>query len=226
MKLKRRNFFDHQNVGIIEYDDALRLQRNLHKKRCDGSIRDTILSLQHPNIITIGKNADDSGILVQKMRLEELGVKVYKTDRGGQLTYHGPGQLILYFIVNIRKLNYGPVDFVRKIEEVIISFLAEYEISGHRVNKEIGVWIGGKEGQNFNKNLKKISALGLRISNGVSMHGVALNITPNLELYNLIIPCGIENMQSTSVLLEGKTDISMNNIIEKLLNIIEEKIYK
>ena len=226
MKLQSRKFFDHQNMGIIEYDDAIRLQKDFHKKRCDGNIRDTILSLQHPNIITVGKNTDDSGILVKKMRLKELGIKVFKTDRGGQITFHGPGQLVIYFIVDIRKLNFGPIDFVRKIEEVIISLLAEYEVSAHRVSKEIGVWVGGKEGQNYNPNLKKISALGLRISNGVSMHGLSLNIKPNLEMYNLIIPCGIKNMQSTSVLLESKTDINMNGVIEKILNIIEEKMYK
>ena len=126
--------------------------------------------------------------------------------------------------MNIKKLNYGPVDFVRKIEEVMICLLEEYGIKSHRVKKEIGVWIGGNEGQRLSNNLRKIGAIGLKVSSGVSMHGLSLNIDPNLNYYDLIIPCGIENMKSTS-LYQGKKDIDMNEVIEKMLNLIEKNIY-
>ena len=202
MSLYKKKYFDYLDLGIVGYQEAITLQKKLHKKRCDEIIPDTILVLQHPNILTLGKNANQSGILADQSKLSDLEVEVYKSDRGGQVTYHGPGQLVIYFIVNIKKLNYGPVDFVRKIEEVIIRLLEEYEIKSHRVKKEIGVWIGGNEGQNLSNNLRKIGAIGLKVSSGVSMHGLSLNIDPNLNYYDLIIPCGIENMKSTSLYQE------------------------
>ena len=108
----------------------------------------------------------------------------------------------------------------------MISLLAGYEIKSHRVKKEIGVWLGGNEGQNLSNDLRKIGAIGLRISSGVSMHGLSLNIQPNLNYYDLIIPCGIENMKSTSLSQEKNTDIDMNHVIEKILNLIEIYIYR
>ena len=225
MSLYKKKYFDYLDLGIVGYQEAITLQKKLHKKRCDEIIPDTILVLQHPNILTLGKNANQSGILADQSKLSDLEVEVYKSDRGGQVTYHGPGQLVIYFIVNIKKLNYGPVDFVRKIEEVIIRLLEEYEIKSHRVKKEIGVWIGGNEGQNLSNNLRKIGAIGLKVSSGVSMHGLSLNIDPNLNYYDLIIPCGIENMKSTSLYQEKNTFIDMNEVIEKMLNLIEKNIY-
>ena len=225
MSLYKKKYFDYLDLGIVGYQEAITLQKKLHKKRCDEIIPDKILVLQHPNILTLGKNANQSGILADQSKLSDLEVEVYKSDRGGQVTYHGPGQLVIYFIVNIKKLNYGPVDFVRKIEEVIIRLLEEYEIKSHRVKKEIGVWIGGNEGQNLSNNLRKIGAIGLKVSSGVSMHGLSLNIDPNLNYYDLIIPCGIENMKSTSLYQEKNTFIDMNEVIEKMLNLIEKNIY-
>ena len=225
MSLYKKKYFDYLDLGIVGYEEAITLQKKLHKKRCDEIIPDTILFLQHPNILTLGKNANQSGILADQSKLSDLEVEVYKSDRGGQVTYHGPGQLVIYFIVIIKKLNYGPVDFVRKIEEVIIRLLEEYEIKSHRVKKEIGVWIGGNEGQNLSNNLRKIGAIGLKVSSGVSMHGLSLNIDPNLNYYDLIIPCGIENMKSTSLYQEKNTFIDMNEVIEKMLNLIEKNIY-
>ena len=108
---------------------------------------------------------------------------------------------------------------------MIIRLLEEYEIKSHRVKKEIGVWIGGNEGQNLSNNLRKIGAIGLKVSSGVSMHGLSLNIDPNLNYYDLIIPCGIENMKSTSLYQEKNTFIDMNEVIEKMLNLIEKNIY-
>ena len=225
MNLYKKKYFDYLDLGIVGYQEAITLQKKLHKKRCDEIIPDTILVLQHPNILTLGKNANQSGILADQSKLSDLEVEVHKSDRGGQVTYHCPGQLVIYFIVNIKKLNYGPVDFVRKIEEVIIRLLEEYEIKSHRVKKEIGVWIGGNEGQNLSNNLRKIAAIGLKVSSGVSMHGLSLNIDPNLNYYDLIIPCGIENMKSTSLYQEKNTFIDMNEVIEKMLNLIEKNIY-
>lgn len=225
MSLYKKKYFDYLDLGIVGYQEAITLQKKLHKQRCDEIIPDTILVLQHPNILTLGKNANQSGILADQRKLSDLEVEIHKSDRGGQVTYHGPGQLVIYFIVNIKKLNYGPVDFVRKIEEVMIRLLAEYEIKSHRVKKEIGVWIGGNEGQNLSNNLRKIGAIGLKVSNGVSMHGLSLNIDPNLNYYDLIIPCGIENMKSTSLYQEKNTYIDMNEVTEKMLNLIEKNIY-
>ena len=225
MSLYKKKYFDYLDLGIVGYQEAITLQKKLHKQRCDEIIPDTILVLQHPNILTLGKNANQSGILADQRKLSDLEVEIHKSDRGGQVTYHGPGQLVIYFIVNIKKLNYGPVDFVRKIEEVMISLLAEYEIKSHRVKKEIGVWIGGNEGQNLSNNLRKIGAIGLKVSSGVSMHGLSLNIDPNLSYYDLIIPCGIENMKSTSLYQEKNTSIDMNEVTEKMLNLIEKNIY-
>ena len=226
MNLYKKKYFDYLDLGIVGYEDAMALQKKLHKKRCDQIIQDTILFLQHPNILTLGKNANHSGILADQNKLSNLGVEVHKTDRGGQITYHGPGQLIVYFIVNIKRLNYGPVDFVRKIEDIMISLLADFDIKSHRVKKEIGIWLGGNEGQKLSNKLRKIGAIGLRISNGVSMHGLSLNIQPNLNYYDLIIPCGIENMKSTSLSQEKNTYIDINHVIEKILNLIELHIYR
>ena len=226
MNLHKKKYFDYLDLDIVGYEEVMTLQKNLHKKRCDEIIQDTILVLQHPNILTLGKNANNSGIIADQSKLRDLEVEIHQTDRGGQVTYHGPGQLVIYFIVNIKKLNYGPVDFVRKIEDVMICLLAEYGIKSHRVKKEIGVWLGGNEGQRLSNNLRKIGAIGLKVSSGVSMHGLSLNICPDLSYYDLIIPCGIENMKSTSLSKEKKTDIDMNEVIEKILNLIEKHIYR
>jgi lipoyl(octanoyl) transferase len=189
-------------LGTQRYDDALALQRELHEARVVGELPDTLLLLEHSHVITLGRRATESHVISDESTLAAAGVELKETDRGGEATYHGPGQLVAYPIIDIRALGLGPVSYVAALERAIIDTLTEYLVDAHRVAGRTGIWVGGdgKDPGDGNKpDGRKIAAIGVRISRGVAMHGLALNVAPDLEMFEHIVPCGMPGLEITSI---------------------------
>ena len=176
------------NLGLVDYLRAWDMQKALVQKVVEGVEPDTLLLLQHPHTYTIGRRGQREDVLLSDAELEGLGVSVYDVDRGGEATYHGPGQLVAYPIVNIRPFG-GPVKFVRTLEQVIIDTLADYGIGASTKEGCTGVWAGED----------KIGAIGLKVSRGVASHGLSLNVNPDLGYYEHVIPCGSPEITVTSM---------------------------
>jgi lipoyl(octanoyl) transferase len=193
--------------GTTEYGAALELQRSILDRRKSNEISDSLLLLEHPHVVTLGRRADDSHLVTARDELQNAGVAIFETDRGGEATYHGPGQLIGYPIIDVRVAKLGPVTYVRMLEQSIIETLNEYGIDAHLVEGETGVWVDGvpdeKRGPERNPQGKKIAAIGVRISGGVTMHGFALNVSTDLSYFRHIIPCGMPDLPFTSIELES-----------------------
>lgn len=177
-------------LGTVPYGEALKLQIALHEERAAGTRGDTLVLLEHPPVITLGKRAGDEDIVASRELLGKAGVEIFEINRGGEATYHGPGQLVGYFIADIRALGRDVHRFVSNIEQVIIDYLTEeHGIEAGRDPKHRGVWIDNE----------KIAAVGIAIRQGVSMHGFAFNITTDLNHFQWIIPCGISDRGVTSL---------------------------
>ena len=193
-------------LGTIEYGSALDLQRTLLDRRKSGEIPDSLLFLEHDHVVTLGRRADDSHLVTNRSELKTAGVEIFETDRGGEATYHGPGQLVGYPIIDVRVAKLGPVTYVRMLEKSIVETLAEYGVDAHLVDGETGVWVDGipneKRDPQTNPVGKKIAAIGVRISGGVTMHGFALNVSTDLSYFQHIIPCGMPDLPFTSIELE------------------------
>jgi len=180
-------------LGRVDYATALKLQRSLVELRKAGRIADTLLLLEHPPVITLGRNAKRNNVLISEEQAARAGVEIFECDRGGDVTYHGPGQLVGYPIFDLRGYTprIGAVEFVRKLEEVLIRTCADFGIATHRVRGMTGVWTLRHEA--------KIAAIGVHISRGVTSHGFALNISTDLDHFRLIVPCGIADKPVTSM---------------------------
>ncbi len=190
-------------LGRVPYRPTYELQRKLMEQRKTDEIPDTLLLLEHGHVFTLGRRADDTHLVTSGELIEAGRAEVVETDRGGEATYHGPGQLVAYPIISIRELKLGPVAYVRLLEETIIQLIAEYGIRGHRVVGKTGVWVGGEPGRKpidgANPTGRKIAAIGVRISGGVAMHGMALNVSTDLGYYSHIVPCGMPGLDMTSI---------------------------
>jgi len=175
-------------LGRIAYAPAFDLQRALADRRACGEIDDTMLLLEHDAVYTLGRRATDGEVLLDAAALEARGIAVERTDRGGRVTYHGPGQLVGYPIVDLGQ-NGDLVAYVRTLERALIATLAEYGVKAGTIEALTGVWVGDA----------KIGAIGVHVSRGVTTHGFALNITADLDAFNGIIPCGIVDRGVTSI---------------------------
>lgn len=186
--------------GRIDYQTALALQQRLVELRHQQRIGDVLLLLEHPPVLTLGRNAHRSNILAGNELLAQRGVQVVETNRGGDVTYHGPGQLVGYPILDLRaaRPRMGAMDYVRKLEEVLIRTCAEFRLLTDRVPGRTGVWTrpGGSIPE------KKIAAIGIHISRGITSHGFAFNLTVDLADFDWIIPCGIDDRKVTSLEVE------------------------
>jgi lipoyl(octanoyl) transferase len=177
-------------LGKIDYQEALDLQERLLKLRQQNKIDDTLLLLEHFPVLTLGIRGKQSNILIPEQVLEEQGIRVYKINRGGDVTYHGPGQIVGYPILDLNHHGKDLLRFIRRIEEVFIQLLKEeYGITAGRVPKFTGVWVGSE----------KITAIGFAVKRWVTMHGFAFNVNTNLEHFRWIHPCGITDKGVTSL---------------------------
>ncbi len=199
-------------LGAVDYSTALHLQRTIVHLVKAGRIDATLLLLEHPPVITLGRNAGRQNILATHESLALQGIEVVETDRGGDVTFHGPGQLVGYPIFDLRAFSprLGAVEFVRKLEEVLIRGCGDLGVVTHRIPGLTGVWTeaSSTEASSFvsaqpaPRGPAKIAALGVHISRGVTSHGFALNITANLDYFKLIVPCGISDKPVTSLARE------------------------
>jgi lipoate-protein ligase B len=177
------------DLGVDEYAHAYGLQVRLHDLREAGHIPDTVLLVEHPPSVTIGRASRRESIVASDAELRRAGVAVYQTDRGGDVTYHGPGQLILYPIMNLHAYGKDVHAHARRLEQVLIDTLASFGVDAGRRTEYPGVWTA--EG--------KIGAIGLRVSRWVTLHGIALNVAPDMAHFSLIVPCGIRDAGVTSL---------------------------
>jgi lipoyl(octanoyl) transferase len=207
-------------LGRISYADGLAVQQRVVAARKAGTIGDTLLLLEHPPVLTLGRNSDRANVLVSDDELQRRGVELHDTNRGGDVTYHGPGQLVGYPIVDLRGdlpgkrgPHLGPVDFVRLLEDVLIRACADFGVMAQRIPKRTGVWTVVHPGAGDSVLEKKIAAIGVHVSQGVTSHGFALNVTTDLRDFQWIVPCGIADRDVTSLELEAATAPTMDDAI-------------
>ncbi|HEV7726004.1 MAG TPA: lipoyl(octanoyl) transferase LipB [Modestobacter sp.] len=192
-------------AGLVPYEQAWEMQRELHARRVDGEVPDTMLLLQHPSVYTAGKRTEPHERPMD-------GTPVIDVDRGGKITWHGPGQLVGYPIVALP----DPVDvvaYVRRLEEALIEVCAGFGVDAGRVEGRSGVWVAADEpGQGFRPE-RKIAAIGIRVARGVTMHGFAINCDPDLSAFGSIVPCGIPDAGVTSLSAELGRDLTVAEVI-------------
>jgi lipoyl(octanoyl) transferase len=237
-------------LGTVDYATGLRLQEKLIGLRKEGRIGDVLLLLEHSPVITLGRNAKSKNILASSELLAQRGVEVFECDRGGDVTFHGPGQLVAYPIFDLRgfpsdiptRKSLGVIEYVRRLEEVLIRTCADFGISGKRTPGLTGVWTGEdarpskdsedplttahmgtgaltrpvEQGSTISKPEAKIAALGVHISRGVTSHGIALNVNTDLTFFNLIVPCGIESKPVTSMQKERNHELPLQDVAHAL----------
>jgi len=180
------------DLGAMPYGDALRIQREIAEQRKRGEGVDHLLFVEHPHVVTIGRNGHQENLLAPEPMLRAKGIELYETDRGGDVTYHGPGQLVGYPIVDLREWKRDVGAYVRAIEQVLIDTLNEFGITARAIPKLTGVWVGnsGAAGE-AQAEEAKIAAIGVHLSRWVSTHGWALNVTTDLRYFQYIVPCGL-----------------------------------
>lgn len=210
------------HLGSIDYASALRLQEHLVDLRKQNRIPNTLLLLEHPPVITLGRNADDSNIVVSRDVLQQKGVEVFEINRGGDVTFHGPGQLVGYPIFDLRSFpdKVGVIEYVRRMEEALIRTCIYYGIEALRIAGMTGVWTKAEPPVVETGNWKletvfserKIAAIGVHISRGVTSHGFALNVTTDLDYFKLIVPCGLTK-PVTSIEFETGKKPTMDEIL-------------
>src|SRR5208282_1676822 len=200
------------HLGLVPYGTGLRLQRTLMELRKAGRVENTLLLLEHPPVITLGRNAQLSNVIAPPEFLAQKGVELFDIDRGGDVTFHGPGQLVAYPIFDLRSFEPSPkigaVEFVRRLEEVLIRTCGDFAIGAQRIKGLTGVWTYALP----NKPEAKIAAIGVHISRGVTTHGFALNVSTDLDFFSLIVPCGITGKPVTSMQQELEKTLTMDEV--------------
>jgi lipoate-protein ligase B len=195
-------------LGLMEYQEAYKLQRILHRQRVEGRISDMLLLLEHPPTITIGKSGTLDNVLIAREQLAEQGISLFFVDRGGDVTYHGPGQLVGYPIVDLGQRGKDLHRYVNDLEEIMLWTLRDFSIDGNRDECHPGVWVNDEE----------IAAIGLSLRRWVSMHGFALNINIDLEHFSFINPCGFSDRRATSMSKILNTHVPLEKVTDSLVS--------
>ena len=217
----------YRNLGLIDYKKAWELQETFFDETLSAKLENKeekpsnkLLFCQHPHVYTLGKSGDKNNLLLNETFLKQKQASFYQINRGGDITYHGPGQIVGYPIWDLDSIGITIREYIFNLEESIIRVLASYDIKGDRSEGETGVWLDiGNEAK-----ARKIAAVGVRISRMVSMHGFAFNINTNLDYYNYIIPCGIRDKGVTSLENELGKEIDIKEVEDKLIAEFE-KVY-
>jgi len=195
------------DLGYKDYKDVWDLQKTLHSKRVEKQIPNTLMLVEHNPVITMGKSGHASNVLFPVEHLKERGVDFYQIERGGDATYHGPGQLVGYPIFNVKDGLAGIKPFIDGIEQAIIASLSDFRIKGYRKDKMIGVWT--EKG--------KVCSIGVAVKRWVSFHGFALNVNTDLEYFYLIVPCGLRNVEMTSMKQILGQAVSMDEVKKSVI---------
>lgn len=193
--------------GLIDYAEAFALQRRLQEEQIAGARGACVLIVEHPPTITIGRRGKNDEVTAPAAVLRARGVAVHETDRGGQVTYHGPGQVVAYPLVPLQELGLGLHEYMRALEESVIETIGAWGISGYRISSLTGVWVGRE----------KICAMGIRVRRWWAMHGLALNVATDLNHFGLIVPCGIRDRGVTSMELLLGTSCPEQSRVEEVL---------
>ena len=206
--------------GMVEYGEAWQLQKRLFTARMSGRIEDILITLQHPPTYTLGRRDKNvNHFLIDKNQLRSRGFSIYKVDRGGAATYHGPGQIVCYPIIGMKAFTEDYYFYLRMLEEVMIKTLRDYKINARRIEGLTGVWVGEE----------KVGFAGVRIVGGTTMHGFSLNVTNDLSPFDMIVPCGIQNVTITSLSKLMKTNIDIREaedlIVRNFNNVFKTKTH-
>jgi lipoate-protein ligase B len=195
-------------LGRVAYEEALELQRHIARDRISGALpQDVLLLVEHPPVVTLGRASKGKHLIASPEFLRSKGVELFEVERGGDVTFHGPGQLVGYPIVDLKRHRLDLHWYLRKIEEALINTLADYEIVAERNPSFTGVWTKGK----------KIASIGVHARDWVTWHGFALNVTTDLSYFDLMVPCGIDGVVMTSIGRElGTDDVSIQDVIERV----------
>lgn len=199
-------------LGVVPYDLALRLQQALLSARAEGLIPDVLLLLQHPPAFTVGRFRGEEDIVVPRELLTREGIAVFHTNRGGSVTYHGPGQFIGYPVLNLKEKGLSVRQYIWSLEEVIIRFLHTIGIQGHRVADHRGVWVGDK----------KICSVGVNVSRDISTHGFALNVSNDMRYFQYIRPCGLASEVMTSVSELSGHSVEVETVVSDAIHCFSE----
>ncbi len=207
--METNNQLNIATLGTISYEKAWDMQQELHASRIRDEIPDTLLLLEHTPVITLGTRGSNDDLLVDTEEITRRGVSIHRATRGGQATLHSPGQLVGYFICNVRNIERKVRMFVTAIEDSLIQTLKKYNVDGQSVQNHPGIWIKDK----------KIASIGLSISKATTMHGFALNCTTDLGLFSLLSPCGLEPSQMCSIesIRPSGTECSVAHVIESYI---------
>ncbi|MBD3167967.1 MAG: lipoyl(octanoyl) transferase LipB [candidate division Zixibacteria bacterium] len=202
--MKRLDVF---TPGIVDYEEALDIQHELVEKRISGEIADTLILLEHNPVITFGRGGKEDNLIAAADTLKEKNVEIYKIERGGDVTFHGPGQLVGYPIIDLDNRGRDMHKFLRELEEVLINVIKSFDLDARRSEGYTGVWVDES----------KLAAIGVAVRRWVSFHGFALNIHNELSCFNLINPCGITDKAVGSISSMTKRLIDMGNVIDKVV---------
>ena len=206
--VSKPHVFEVRRLGVVPYADALALQKTLVEERRAGRVPDLLLLLQHPAVITLGVRRDSrSHVKASARQLAAQGVEVHEAGRGGDVTYHGPGQIVAYPILDLRPDRCDVHRYVRDLEEVMIRVCADYGIAAQRVEGLSGAWVGAE----------KIGAIGVRISRWITSHGFAFNVNTRLEDFQLIVPCGIDDRGVTSLRKLVGAELSIDEVEGRII---------
>jgi lipoate-protein ligase B len=183
------------DLGLIDYEECYKIQREMVARRKLGEVGDTLILAEHNNVFTIGRTGGKKNLLVDEAYLRQKGIRVLDVDRGGDITFHGPGQLVVYPIVELKEKWRDLHKYMRNLEDVVIRFLKRYSIHSGREPGRTGVWASGK----------KVASIGIGVSSWVTYHGMSVNIKPDLEFFDMIYPCGLRDVRMASLnSLSGK----------------------
>jgi lipoyl(octanoyl) transferase len=198
------------DLGLISYQDALAFQQRLVAARKANAIDDILLFCEHPHVITLGRNANRSNLLASENVLRQKNVELHATNRGGDITYHGPGQLVGYPILNLDKIKRDVGWYVRALEEAMIRASADFGIAAYRVPGKTGIWVQATPSE------EKLAAIGVHISRWVTSHGFAYNVSTDLRYFDLIVPCGIADRKATSLEKLLQRTVSLDEVKPRL----------
>jgi lipoate-protein ligase B len=195
-------------MGRVPYGEALELQRSIARDRISGAIpQDVLLLMEHPPVVTLGRSSKEKNLAASPEFLQSRGVELFEVERGGDVTFHGPGQLVGYPIIDLKRHRQDLHWYLRSIEQALINSLSDYGIPGERNTSYTGVWTRGK----------KIASIGVHARDWVTWHGFALNVTTDLSFFDLIVPCGISGVIMTSIARElGVEEISARDVTERV----------
>jgi lipoyl(octanoyl) transferase len=205
------------DAGFISYEPAFDLQRRLVAARKSGMVPDVLLLCEHPHVITLGRNGHSENLLASQHLLRQMNVEFHPTDRGGDITYHGPGQIVGYPILNLASIRRDVAWYLRQLEEVMIRATADFGIETHRETGMTGVWVepAPREGAEH-RTEEKLAAIGVHLSRWVTSHGFAYNVSTDLRYFDLIVPCGLQGKRATSLEALLNRTVSRDEVLPRI----------